>query len=272
MICKIKDIIFDYEVIGQGKPILILHKSMIEFFEPVFVERTGWKRIYVNYPGIGKTEVKDWMKSAEDILNPLNDFVDFIVGEKNFLLMGFSYSCFLARGILKKKLSQVDGIAMLCPVVVADSAKREVPSDRVVFKDMQFLNNLTSDQVNEISNYVIQNKRIWDKTQEETSDDSNSMNFEFYNSLKQNGAYGFSFDVDDIPVKFSKPSLILLGRQDYVVGYKDAWKILDNYPRATFSILDMTGHGMLTEQEHLYSTFINDWIDRVEMEESLVIE
>ena len=31
---------------------------------------------------------------------------------------------------------------------------------------------------------------------------------------------------------------MLLGRQDSSVGYKDAWSILDNYPRGTFAVLD----------------------------------
>jgi pimeloyl-ACP methyl ester carboxylesterase len=60
------------------------------------------------------------------------------------------------------------------------------------------------------------------------------------------------------------PALILLGRQDAVVGYRDAWRIIENYPRATFAILDRTGHFLTVEQQALYSTLVNEWLDRVE--------
>lgn len=45
---------------------------------------------------------------------------------------------------------------------------------------------------------------------------------EFLERLKENG-YGFSFDADKTMNTFDKPTLILLGRQDASVGYKDAW-------------------------------------------------
>ena len=58
--------------------------------------------------------------------------------------------------------------------------------------------------------------------------------------------------------------LFLLGRQDSVVGYRDAWKIIENYPRATFAILDRAGHILQIEQEELFNSLTNDWLDRVE--------
>lgn len=47
---------------------------------------------------------------------------------------------------------------------------------------------------------------------------------------------------------FTKPALFLLGRQAASVGYKDTWKISDNYPRATFAVLDKAGHNLQLEQ------------------------
>lgn len=64
--------------------------------------------------------------------------------------------------------------------------------------------------------------------------------------------------------KFSKLALLLLGRQDSAVGYRDAWKIIENYPRATFAILDTAGHILQIEQEELFNALTNDWLDRVE--------
>lgn len=63
--------------------------------------------------------------------------------------------------------------------------------------------------------------------------------------------------------KFNKPTLILLGKQDDCVGYKDARNILENFPHATFAVLDRAGHNLQIEQENLFNTLINDWLVRV---------
>ena len=35
-----------------------------------------------------------------------------------------------------------------------------------------------------------------------------------------------------------EPTLVIAGRQDVTAGYRDAWHILESYPRATFAVLD----------------------------------
>jgi len=64
--------------------------------------------------------------------------------------------------------------------------------------------------------------------------------------------YEFSFDVDTLPKLCPAPTLIVTGRQDPDVGYRDAWEILDNYPRGTFVVLDRSGHLLGVEQEDLF--------------------
>jgi pimeloyl-ACP methyl ester carboxylesterase len=73
----------------------------------------------------------------------------------------------------------------------------------------------------------------------------------------------FSFDVDRLPAPFSGPTLILTARQDHLCGYRDAWDLLDNYPRATFAVLDRAGHFVNIEQEVLCHALMREWLDRV---------
>jgi pimeloyl-ACP methyl ester carboxylesterase len=75
--------------------------------------------------------------------------------------------------------------------------------------------------------------------------------------------YAFSFDVDALPEPFSKPVSIITGRQDSVVGYRDAWDIIENYPRGTFVVFDRMGH-MAEEKAELFRTLTLEWLDRVE--------
>ena len=74
----------------------------------------------------------------------------------------------------------------------------------------------------------------------------------------------YSFDLEALTNPFEKPTLILTGRQDTHVGYRDAWNILEKYPRATFVVLDCAGHALGVEQEGLFRALIHEWLDRVE--------
>jgi pimeloyl-ACP methyl ester carboxylesterase len=87
--------------------------------------------------------------------------------------------------------------------------------------------------------------------------------FQFLSNIREHPEkYAFSFDVDDVE-PFPGPSLIITGRQDANVGYRDAWNIVEKYPRATYAVLDRAGHE-LEEKEYLVSALVNDWLDRVE--------
>jgi pimeloyl-ACP methyl ester carboxylesterase len=57
---------------------------------------------------------------------------------------------------------------------------------------------------------------------------------------------------------------MLTARQDHLCGYRDAWDLLDNYPRATFAVLDRAGHFVNIEQDVLCQALMREWLDRVE--------
>ena len=65
-------------------------------------------------------------------------------------------------------------------------------------------------------------------------------------------------------INFSKPSLFITGRQDNTVGYYDLYNLLEDYPRATFVILDTAGHNLQIEQEEVFNSLFLNWLERVE--------
>jgi pimeloyl-ACP methyl ester carboxylesterase len=85
---------------------------------------------------------------------------------------------------------------------------------------------------------------------------------QFFARLLEHSA--FSFDVDALSEPFVKPTLILAGKQDHVSGYREQRSILENYPRATFVVLDRAGHRLQIEQEALFNALVDEWLDRVE--------
>lgn len=93
--------------------------------------------------------------------------------------------------------------------------------------------------------------------------------FDFLSRIReQPEKYAFSFEVDRLAKPFPAPVLIVTGRQDHIVGYQDAWNLLENYPRATYVVLDRAGHQM-EEKRTLVNILVNEWLDRVEEQNRL---
>jgi pimeloyl-ACP methyl ester carboxylesterase len=82
--------------------------------------------------------------------------------------------------------------------------------------------------------------------------------------------YGFSFDLAAAEKSFTKPALVIAARQDTTVGYRDAWNILESYPRATFAVVDRGTHGWPSEPTDLLATLVDDWLERIDKAEQSI--
>ncbi|MBH5320343.1 alpha/beta hydrolase [Paenibacillus sp. GSMTC-2017] len=240
------------------------HQLMMGCMEPIFAGRDSFRRIYIDLPGMGKSESADWITHADVMLDIVIAFINTIIPNENFLLAGESYGGYLSRGILYKMPDRVDGLLMICPVIIADSSKRTVPEHVVLVKDQEFLNDLRTEESEGFRSLsVIYNKPVYERyTNEITTGISLADNI-FLSGYRENG-YGFTFDVDKLDTKFTEPVLLLLGSQDSVVGYKDAWSILDNFTRATFAVIDRAGHNLQLEQEEVFNCLVSEWLRRVD--------
>ncbi len=63
--------------------------------------------------------------------------------------------------------------------------------------------------------------------------------------------------------EFEKPSLILTGRHDVSVGYRNAWKFESKFKRYTFAVLDAAGHGLPIDQDSVFKILIQEWLGRI---------
>jgi pimeloyl-ACP methyl ester carboxylesterase len=200
------------------------------------------------------------------MLQVVLEFVEQVIPHQSFLIVGDSYGAYLARGIVYKQAALVDGICLVCPCIVADSKKRTVPPLRTLLQNQELLSSLSEDEASEFGSIaVIQNRRNWECVRDEILSGVQLADSVFLERLRENG-YTFSFPVDLLEKPFEKPTLILAGRQDATVGYRDAWEIIENYPRATFVVLDAAGHILQIEQERLFKELVCEWLERVKAE------
>jgi pimeloyl-ACP methyl ester carboxylesterase len=149
------------------------------------------------------------------------------------------------------------------PSLIADNKKRNVEEHVILVKDNELLSKLTPEEAEDFnSSVVVQSERIYQRYKNELLPGIEMADDKFLQKLRKSG-YEFSFDVDKIDKRFDKPALILLGKQDDCVGYKDAWNVLENFPRATFAVLDGAGHSLQIEQEELFNSLVNELLVRV---------
>ena len=272
MQCNLENIKIYYEIYGEGLPLLMIHgfapdhRLMKGCMESIFTNRKHYRRIYFDLPGMGKTKAPEWLKSSDQMLDIILEFIDKIIPNQKFIIASESYGCYLARGILLKRPKFVDGILFICPLIIPQPKNRDLPKNfKVIMKDSKLISSLSPSDAEELENsLVIQSRDIWERYREEVFSGVKIADQNFLDKIFLDN-YEFSFKVDQLLTLCNKPTLFLLGRQDKSVGYRDAWKIIEDYPNATFAILDQAGHNLQIEKANLFNSLVNDWLDRVEI-------
>ena len=270
MVCTVRDIPIHYAEYGEGKPVLFIHGSnvdhrmMVDPFEPVFSKAQGYRRIYPDLPGCGKTPSSVRIKNCDNILDIVIDFVNTVIGEQNFLLVGESHGGYVSLGLVYKMKHRIDGVFLLCPQI--DPREDEnLPDRQILYKSEQMDSvTISSDEDNYYMDMaVIATPTIFNKWQKTITPAMQVADMEFLTNYRSDW---YSEDLHNAVSKvvFNKPSCILAGRQDHITGYKIAYELAERFTRATFSVIDCAGHMLQAEREPLFRQLTEDWIERVE--------
>ena len=121
MKCDLGDLTIFYESYGTGRPMVMLpgrpsdHHIMARFMEPLFKQRDGWLRIYPDLPGTGLTPSIDRLTTHDAMLNAMLAFIDTVIPAQHFVLAGYSYGGYLARGVTSRRPVLIDGLMLCAP-------------------------------------------------------------------------------------------------------------------------------------------------------------
>jgi pimeloyl-ACP methyl ester carboxylesterase len=265
---KLNNLEFFYEEFGEGIPILIIHGfgldhiSVQSEFEPIFKSVAGYRRIYPDLPGSGKTLAPSWLNNADQLLNLILDFIENLIPNKNFLLAGESYGGYLIRGILYKMFERVKGIAFIVPVIHPDQKMRNLPNFSVIEQDPTILATLVNEDAQNYSlSCTIQNWETWTRFKKEILIPNKNCNQHFLSIFQEQG-YAFSFDVDKIMGLFPRPTLFLTGIYDSIAGFKDGLTLLEKFPHSSYLILDRASHNLSIEVPEIFEFHIKNWLKR----------
>jgi pimeloyl-ACP methyl ester carboxylesterase len=263
--CEIRDITFSYDDIGSGRPLLVLHgwpldhRHVAADMEPLFAERSGWRRIYPDLPGFGRTAAREWLASQDQMLDLVGEFLDAVAPGERFALAGTSWGGYLARGLVRKRAEDMDGLLLSVPHFAPSERQGVLPVHRVLREDADFLAALEpgEESVGEIA--VIHSMEVLEDQRRSILPAIPLHDAIFGERMDEH----FSFPLA-LPRPFPAPTLIVTGRFDHVCGYEDAYRALDDFPRATFAVLDCAGHALPMERKGPFRALASDWLDRVE--------
>lgn len=234
-----------YESFGEGRPIVFLpgwggdNGEGRDIHEPVFEGRPGWRRIYVDPPGTGKSPADPSITNQDGMLAAIAELIDDVVGNDRLALAGTSAGALHARGIVKRDPSRVLGLLLRVPGIVVDRSRRSLPTDEHLVRTPEWQDK---------------DRQYYDAV-EEIAD------LDFLGRIQTDvRTYSLS---EDPAARFEGPTLIVTGRQDTITGYADAWSILDDYPRATYAVLDQQDHGLPVRRLTAYHGLVDDWLDRI---------
>jgi pimeloyl-ACP methyl ester carboxylesterase len=186
------------------------------------------------------------------MLSVILEFIDKVVGKGRFVVGGTSAGAYLARGVVRNRQSSVDGLLLVVPLIVTEDGKRTVPSHVVLVEEQDVAVDLEGGEAEAFGLAVVQSHRLLERLRSDVAMVEAVGDGEFQQRIRgHTERYAFSFEVDELVEPFRGPTLIVTGRQDAVVGYRDAWKIVENFPRGTYVVMDRAGHLLEIEQESL---------------------
>lgn len=270
MECNVKHGTIFYEAYGQGFPIIILHamgtdhRAMEAWLEPVFLYNPGWKRYYLDVPAHGGSSIDASVNGTEDMLDMVLEFIDSVLPEQRFSLIGMSFGAYIAQGILHKRTELIDGICLVAPVVHMPGKDRVLPVNVKIETDEQLVKDMDPDIRQAIQALMVyQIQQSLERFIEEIQPGRLLTDRKFLSSNWRERYYHYSFEPLSNTDQLNQPALFLLGKQDVIAGYEDQMGLARKFNHGSIAILDRAGHLIPIDQRSLTQQLVGDWLQRV---------
>jgi pimeloyl-ACP methyl ester carboxylesterase len=268
---EVQSIPVSYVTYGEGTPVVLIHgwsadhRYMVADLEPVFRRQPGWKRIYLDLPGHGQTPAPPWMTSQDQMLAVIGDFIDTLLADQAFALVGSSYGGHTALGMLRTMPGRVLGACLIVPDLPAADGSRLPEPATVVYPEPDALGGLAAGELWMLKGLVAPERWMVDELREHDMPAYRQADYAFLERL--NERYLASGAAGHPGLPFPRPSLVLTGRQDATTGFRSAWDLVDELPRATLAVLDLAGHQLgRIERPAPFNVLVADWLDRMEQD------
>ncbi|GGB18934.1 alpha/beta hydrolase [Flexivirga endophytica] len=257
MECRIDDVVIHYVEHGEGPPLVALHgvgvdhRELEAALEPILPE-DGCRRIYPDLPAMGASTATG-LTSNNDVVAVLAKFLERTVSGPA-LVLGHSYGAYLARGLAAQHPRLVAGLALICPL---PESVGQVPAPEVVIQEDAAYDELDAELQATYDEYFVVRTPATARVFRDYA--APGMSLVDYTALTEIFT-GWTIDMGH--ATFSRPTLVAAGLHDTTVGFDDAMRLLDVYPRATMTVIDGAGHALLHERPRALVGLLDDWIER----------
>jgi pimeloyl-ACP methyl ester carboxylesterase len=272
-----------YESHGEGTPILFIHgwelsgAYEVTEWEPIFSrlskdqnQPSRYRRIYIDLPGMGNSSAGETTVNLQSMHDRVAAFIETHISPARFLLVGTSLGGYLARALATNFGDQVVGVLLKVPLIEPANEKRDVDVAKPIVRDGDtmaalvppaLLPDLGGEVLVQTPAYISKLLAKVAVANESTTKNDNAV-LEFIRNDPER--YSLPLLESGGELEFKGPALILTGRQDGVVGYRDALRLLGVYPRASFVVLDRGTHFLPVDEGGLVQGLVGDWLRRVE--------
>ena len=268
MILSAKDQTIYYEEYGEGLPLIVLHglsldsMCMINAIENTSINLKGFRRIYIDMPGMGQSPRHNMANNTDSILDLLAEVIIELIDDRPFIILGYSYGGYLAQGLAKRFRYQVIGEVLVCPVVKTVKEERQLAPIFHHEIDVKFFAGLTAEQQQMMmKTMVVINERTYQRNQADFFRANALADQAFLSVLYQRDNY-ISKYIEEHTMIHEHKTLIFLGYQDDVVGYQDMMDKLIDYPKATVSLMTNASHSFFLEQPKEFERKLNSWLSQ----------
>ncbi|MFJ3956289.1 acetyltransferase [Arthrobacter sp. NPDC090010] len=251
---------------GSGTPVLFIHGNGVDHrllldLDDAFADGP-WERIHLDLAGFGQTPALDDDGGLPQLADWLDDLVAETVGEAPFAVVGNSLGGLLARELTARRPSQVLGMALLAPVVDPVQEHRTLPKRTVLHRDEALLNSLRPGEALKYQEMaVVQSPENWERFRSAALPGLKAADTQAMDRLAAR------YLLDPMPEErlrgYTRPVLIVAGRQDHVVGFHDQEVLARQFPDARYVALDRAGHNVHLDQPLEVRMLLGEWLARL---------
>ncbi|MHC5372993.1 alpha/beta fold hydrolase [Enterococcus sp. LJL120] len=254
-----------YEIIGSGPTIYFLHglgvdlTSMKVIYEPFFKGRT-FRRVYLDLPGMGQSEMPADLESSDDVLAILLAFIKQDSSQEKFQLCGHSYGGYLCLAVAQVMSQQVDQLFLTAPVVVANNHNRQTTPIKTILLDNYI------DPHPAWENFATMNVNIsqqhWLTYQRAILPGVSRFKSAAWHQIQFSPENKYTLSIEAAIQKKSQDyrGTILLGKNDDVVGFQQQLALITPTNQLEVAVLNDTGHNVFIDSPEMTAFYFERFL------------
>jgi pimeloyl-ACP methyl ester carboxylesterase len=260
--CFTQGVLLAAEKYGEGQPLVLLPwfgldgAVMAAAFEPALRELAGWRRIYLDLPGTGKSRRVE--PNSDAVLAAVAGTVGEVCGGGPVTLAGCSYGGYLAAGLARREPRLVSSLLLTC------TGARILPADRnlggllPVTPEPGWLDSVPAEHHEHFSRAVGKQTRAVASRMAAAFALNGASDAEYLRELR---AHGYRLSDEGAPQPGQIPITVVAGRRDWIAGYRDQLALLGDADGDYFLYGD-GGHYIPFELPGRFGALARNWLAR----------